>query len=202
LLPDFPKTRKEISEQLLLRLRLQVQEKSVFGRIPRQVQQHEGGRQFSYEQILEHGKRIVTEEHEQALIPIQFEREEIPKLIGDRLIRKLDQLAEAMATHTSQLGFRKMEEACRVAGTAFDAGGKPFTKEMFLQFEEARDWSFDPRTHEQLGNYVAHPDTAKRMHDLWQLWEQDREFMKKFNDLKTRKFEAWRDRESCRKLVT
>jgi hypothetical protein len=200
MLPDFPKSRKELSEQLRLRLLLRVQEKSIFGRIRRQIQQNDG-KHFSFEQILDVGKRIVNEGYEEMRIPIQFKLEEIPKLVGDALFEKLDGLADDIAAQTSQFGFRKMEEACRQAGTAFDAGGQPFTKEMFLQAEEAREWGFDPQTHRPEGIYVAHPDTAKRMHDLWKSWEQDRDFMKKVEELRSRKYEAWRDRESCRKLV-
>jgi hypothetical protein len=200
MLPDFPESRRELSQQLQLRLRLGVQEKSAFGRIPRQVQAHEGER-MSYEQILDVGRRIVDEKYEEVRIPIQFKLEEIPGLVGKALLAKLDELADAVAAKTSELGFRKMEESCNLAGTAFNAGGKPFSQEMFLEAEEARDWEFDPKTHAQKGNYVAHPDTAKWMHETWKSWEQDKSFMRKFAELKARKFEAWRDRESRRKLV-
>jgi len=110
-------------------------------------------------------------------------------------------LAEAFAKQTSQLGYRRLNEATQLAGTAIDAGGQPFTQELFLQGENARDWEFDPLTDKPEGVYLAHPQTAERMHRIWQEWEKDLVFMKRVAELRARKHEEWRDRESRRKLV-
>ena len=200
MLPDFPKSRKELSEKLRLHLRLRVQSTSPWAALGREFTQHEG-RAFSYEQIIDESKRIVETGFEEMVVPIRVEFKDIPDLVGEALLRKLDELADNIAEQTSRLGQRRLTEATQVAGTAIDAGGQPFTQELFLQSESARDWEFDHLTGQQEGVYIAHPQTAERMHKLWQEWEKDSAFMKRIAELKARKYEEWRDRESRRKLV-
>jgi hypothetical protein len=201
-LPDFPRSRKEISEKLRLHLRLRVQAKSPFAALGRQFTQHEG-KIFSYEQIIDEGKRIVEEGFEEMRAPVQFQFEEIPDLVGEVLFQKLDAIADDIAKQTSRLGYRRLDEATRLAGTAIDAGGQPFTQELFLKSEEARQMDFDPLTGkpDPEGVYIAHPNTAEWMHRLWQEWEKDGAFMKRVAELRAKKYEDWRDRESRRKLV-
>lgn len=202
MLPDFPRSRKEISEKLRLHLRLRVQAKSPFAALGRQFTQHEG-KIFSYEQIIDEGKRIVEEGFEEMRAPVQFQFEEIPDLVGEVLFQKLDAIADDIAKQTSRLGYRRLDEATRLAGTAIDAGGQPFTQELFLKSEEARQMDFDPLTGkpDPEGVYIAHPNTAEWMHRLWQEWEKDGAFMKRVAELRAKKYEDWRDRESRRKLV-
>jgi len=199
-LPDFPKSRKELSEKLRLHLRLRVQDKSPWAALGREHTQHEG-RAFSYEQIIDESKRIVKTGYEEMIVPIRIEFKDIPDLVGEALLRKLDEMADNLAEQTSRLGQQRMNEATQLAGTAIDAGGQPFTQELFLKGESARDWEFDHLTGKQEGVYIAHPQTAERMHKLWQEWEKDLAFMKRVAELKARKYEEWRDRESRRKLA-
>jgi len=201
-LPDFPGSRREISEKLLLYLRLRVQSRSPFAALGRQFTQHEG-KAFSYEQIIDEGKRIVEEGFEEMRAPVQFQFEEIPDLVGKVLFQRLDTLADDIAKQISQLGYRRLDESARLAGTAIDAGGRPLTQELFLKSEEAREMDFDPRTGkpDPEGVYIAHPDTAERMDRLWQEWEKDATFMKRVAEVRAKKYEEWRDRESRRKLV-
>jgi hypothetical protein len=200
MLPDFPKSRKELSEKLRLHIRLRVQDKSPWAALGREYTQHEG-RAFSYEQIIDESKRIVETGYEEMVVPIRVEFKDIPDLIGEALFRKLDEIADNIAEQTSRLGQRRLSEATQLAGTAIDAGGQPFTQELFLKSENARDWEFNHLTGQQEGVYIAHPQTAERMHNLWQEWEKDLAFMKRVAELKARKYEEWRDRESRRKLV-
>jgi len=200
MLPDFPKSRKELSDKLRLHLRLRVQDKSPWAALGREYTQHEG-RAFSYEQIIDEGKRIVETGFEEMVVPIRFEFKDIPDLVGETLFGKLDEMADDIAKQTSQLGQSRLNEATQLAGTAIDAGGQPFTQELFLRGESARDWEFNHLTGQQEGVYIAHPQTAERIHKLWQEWEKDSAFMKRVAELKARKYEEWRDRESRRKLV-
>lgn len=200
MLPDFPRSRKELSEKLLLYVRMGVQRRSVFAELGRQYVQHEGTA-FSFEQIMDEKRRQVRQGYEQFRSPVRFTLEEIPDLAGDRLFQKLDELAEDMARQTSELGFRRLDESSQLAGTATDADGSPLTKDLFLQAEDKADWDFDPKTGKREGIYIAHPDTAEAMHNAWIAWEKDKEFMKRVEEMRARKYEEWRDRESNRKLV-
>jgi hypothetical protein len=202
MLPDFPRSRKEIAERLSLHLRLRVQAKSPLAALGREITQHEG-RVFSYEQIIDEGKRMVKEDFEEMRTRIEVRYEEVPELVGGVLLQRIDAIADDIARQTSELGYRKLDEAIRAGGTAVDAGGQPMTQELFLKAEEARDMEFDPQSGKPDPDmvYLAHPDTAEMMHRLWQEWEKDKDFMKRRRELTARKYEEWRDRESRRKLV-
>src|ERR1700733_7848928 len=109
-LPDFPKSRKELSEKLRLALNLRVQSKTPFAAIGRQFTQHEG-KAFSYEQILDERKRIIESGFEEMHIPIRFELKYVPALTGEALHNKLDELADDIAKQTSQLGYRVLDQS-------------------------------------------------------------------------------------------
>jgi hypothetical protein len=53
--------------------------------------------------------------------------------------RKLDEIADDFARQTTELGYRRLDEATHIVGTAIDAGEQPFSKELFLQSEAIRD---------------------------------------------------------------
>ena len=200
MLPDFPRSRQELRERLLYYVKMQVQERSVFATLGRQFTQHEG-HGFTYEQLQDEGKRTVESGFEEIRTPMQFRFEDVPKLVGEARLQQLNEYAEDMARQQSMLAYRVLGEASERAGTAIDAGGQPMTKELFLKSEEMREVDFDPVTGKVQGVYIAHPDTASAMHNLWQEWEKDRVFMKAVDEIRARKYEEWRDRESRRKLV-
>lgn len=202
MLPDFPRSRKELSEKLRLHLRLRVQAKSPFAALGFQFTQHEG-ESFSYEQLIDERKRIVQEGFEEMRVPVQFRPEEVPQLVGEVLLRRLDAIADQFARQISQLGYRRLDEAAKLGGTVVDAGGQPLTKEMFLKSMEVREMDFDPQTGRADPNmvYLAHPDLADSLHHQWEEWEKDPAFMKRIAEIKAGKYEEWRDRESRRKLV-
>jgi hypothetical protein len=201
MLPDFPTSRRELRERLLYYVKMQVQERSVFATLGRQFTQHEG-RAFTYEQILDdEEKRTVESRFEEIRTPVEFRYADVPKLVGDARLEKLNGLAEDIARQQSALAYRVLDEASQHAGTAIDGGGKPMTKELFLKSEESREMEFDPVTGKVQGVYIAHPDMAAAMHRMWQEWEKDKVFMKAVDEIRARKYEEWRDRESRRKLV-
>jgi len=61
--------------------------------------------------------------------------------------------------------------------------------------------NFDPKTRRPELVFWAGPKMVEAMQKAWEDWKQDREFMRKYNELMARKYEHWRDRESRRKLV-
>jgi hypothetical protein len=86
LLPDFPKSRKQLSEMLMLRLHLRTQDQSPWGSA-RQITQHEASA-FSYEQITDAGKATVQEGFEEVKVPITVRFDEVPTLVGSILLQR------------------------------------------------------------------------------------------------------------------
>ena|SRR2546428_7673980 len=199
MLPDFPKSRHEIQEKLRLRMYLNAQARSPVSSLGSSVTQHEGTL-HSYEQVTRGRPRTVTEGFEEINVPIEVKIEDIPELVGEKLVARIDALGEEIARQTSQITFRKMDEVTREAGMSVDAGGPP-TKELWLKMSETMDFDFDPQTKSPNAVFIAHPVMAEAMQKLWSQWEEDRAFMKRYKEILAQKFEEWRDRESRRKLV-
>jgi hypothetical protein len=196
MLPDFPKTKSEISKILSARVRDKVRELSPFASLPSAFVQHEGN-VHSYPQ---EGFGTVTDGFEHFEVPLQVKIEELRSLVGDRLLQKIDGLAEEMARKTSEHGYRALDRVTEKAGNRLDAGGKPFDQEMFLAMMEKVDLTFDASGKPDFV-LLMHPDMASGIAEKGQHWEQDPEFKKRYDDLLEVKREAWRDRESNRKLV-
>ena len=68
------------------------------------------------------------------------------------------------------------------------------SQELALEMLERVEWA--PKS-----VLLTHPVMAEALGKQWQEWEKDRDFMKRYNEVMTRKREQWRDRESHRKLV-
>src|ERR1019366_2894261 len=117
MLPDFPRSRKELREQLLYYVRMRVQERSVFASLGRQFTQHEG-RGFTYEQVMDEGKRTVESGFEEIRTPMEFRFVDVPKLVGDARLAKLSEYADDMARQASMLAYKVLDESSERAGTA------------------------------------------------------------------------------------
>ena len=200
MLPDFPKSRRELYQRLRLRMDLAVQTKSPLRALGTSITQHEG-MLHSYEQITERGIRSVTEGMEEVAVPIEVKIEEIPDLVGDKLFAKLDAIAEEAARQVSRITFHKMDEVTREADMTVDAAGSPPTKEIWLEMFQKMQIDFDEKTGKPELTMIMHPVMAEAMKKLWSEWENDPLFMKRYNELLAQKREEWRDRESRRKLV-
>lgn len=196
MLPDFPKTKLEISRLLSRRVRLKTKELSPFVSLPSAFVQHEGNL-HSYPQ---EGFGTVTEGFERFEIPIAVSLGELRDLVGDRLFEKMDSIAEELARKTSEHGYRVLDEVTEKAGNRLDAGGKPFDQEMYLEMLNKVEISFgdDGRPDFVM---VMNPAMADAMRANWAKWEQDALFVKRYERVMELKREAWRDRESYRKLV-
>ncbi len=180
----------------MLRIRDRVEANVPLMAHSRSLTQHEG-HVHSHEQ---EGGNIISEGYEEIAAPVEIKFSEVPELVGERLIRKVDALADEMARQTSQLGYSKIDELSSAAGTAVDGKGRPFSQEMFLKALESMEIDFDERGNPQM-EFHAHPDMVKVMVKRGAEWERDTNFKRRYRDLMQRKREAWRARESNRKLV-
>jgi hypothetical protein len=196
MLPDFPKTKVEISKLLTARVRNKTLAMSPITSLPRSFIQHEGDL-HSYPQ---EGFGTVTEGFEKFEVPVTVKIDELPGLVGDRLLEKMDSIAEEMARKTSAHGYRVIDQVTEKAGTHLDAGGKPFDQEMYLAMLEKIDMSFNSDQKPDLV-IVARPEMAKAIQESWSIWEKDPTFMKRYKEIMMLKREVWLDRESDRKLV-
>lgn len=200
MLPDFPRTRRELYKKLQLRIRMTAQAKSPLHALGSSITQHEGVL-HSYNQLTHSGIRTVTEGFKEIKVPIEVKFEDIPGLIGEKLLERVDAIADDVARQTSQAFYQKMDQTTKEAGTAVNAGGGPPTKELWLKMFQEMEMDFDPKTGKPTITFIAHPTMGEAMHKSWSEWEKDPAFMKQYNEMLSAKREDWRDRESRRKLV-
>jgi hypothetical protein len=190
MLPDFPSLRKTLDDAAFLRIHASTREQWPILKSIRGITQHEGV-DHSFRQ---EGFGTIVQGSEMHQVRVEIKLAEVPHLVGDNLARKLDEIAADMARQASVQFYSRLAEDSEKVGNAFNAGGKPISQELALQMLERVEWT--PQS-----VFLAHPTTAEAMGKQWREWEKDRAFMKKYNELMSRKKEEWRDRESNRKLV-
>lgn len=196
MLPDFPRTKGEISSMLLRRFRLQAQRGTPLEHMGTYVTLHEG-KGYSYPQ---EGFGTIADKLEEFQVPVSLNCKDIPNLSFQDIVAKVDRWSEDLRRMLSQQMYAKLDESAEKAGTAIDAGGKEFSQELLLEMFDRVQLDFDAAG-KPTQVIVAHPETAAQMQRKWQEWERDPDFMKKFQELMRRKHEEWRVRESNRKLV-
>jgi len=158
--------------------------------------QHEG-QVHSYEQ---EGGHIVSQGYVELGAPIEIEIAEVPPLVGERLKEKLNAAAEQMARQQAGLFYQRLKEVTSAAGTAVNAHGKPLSQDLFLEVLERREVNFDQQGRPE-GIFDAAPAMLEQLAKSLAEWFGDPTFRKRHEEIMRRKYEAWRDRESNRKLV-
>jgi hypothetical protein len=200
MLPDFPQSRRELFQKYRLRIALAAQAKTPVHALGAPITQHEGNL-HTYDQLTQSGVRTVTEGFKEIAVPIEVKIDEIPGLTAEKVSERLDAIAEDVARQTSQIFYRMLDETTHNAGTAIDAGGQPPSKDVWLEMFQRMEMSFDPKTGKPEIVFITHPVMAEVWRKSWTEWEKDPAFMKQYREILAAKREAWRDRESRRKLV-
>jgi hypothetical protein len=98
---------------------------------------------------------------------------------------------------------RKHSEATELVGNQIDAGGQPFSAELYLKMLETVQINFDSQGRPDISSthLVMQPDQAAQVEPLLAQWEVDESFQRRYREIMLKKREEWRDRESNRKLV-
>ena len=151
----------------------------------------------SYEQV---GAGIVEEGFREYSVPVQIRFDEIPELVGERLIAKIESIAEELARQTSKDGFKKIEEELSKVGNFVNAAGRPVSEEVFFEMLEKMDMTFDDDGNPNI-TFIVHPDMGEHLRRLSEKWGADAKFQERYKGLMRAKREAWLDRENNRKLV-
>jgi hypothetical protein len=192
MLPDFPRSKKEIRKQLVLLTERMEREKAPLLAGIKSFTQHEG-RVHSYDRIR---ADPVSEGFEEIAIPVTIELSEMPDLVGEKLVAKIEAMADQLARKRMEMFYRKFTEVTREVGNSFDAQGAPLTQDMVFEMLERIDMEFGPDNRPTF-TFNTTPELAK----VFERWQDDPCFKVRYEELLNRKRDAWRDRESNRKLV-
>jgi hypothetical protein len=200
MLPDFPTLKRDLGQLLDLRMKRSARQRNVIATLATSIVQHEG-HAMAYDQMTKDGKRIVAGEYEKAEAGIMIKIEEVPDLIGDNLLKKIDEIAESIAKQTSQMSFARIDETLNEAGTGIDAKGQSLSPELYLEVLEGMEIGFDSETLEPTFSIIIHPAMMPAMERLKNQMENNTAYKQRYDALMERKREEWRDRESHRRLV-
>lgn len=139
-------------------------------------------------------------DYEKASFEFEITREEMRSFDLEKLQEKLRQLARKFADAQQAMMFRKLSRVVEEVGNTVDAGGD-LQPHHFLDMIRKVEMSFDPKTNEPTGlTIVVHPSQIDRLLAKWKSWEQDPAFVAEYERLLEEKREAWRARESNRRL--
>jgi hypothetical protein len=115
----------------------------------------------------------------------------------DALAEQVDAMADERLSIVMPHFFSVFEKTCVAAGTATDAGGKPFSFEVYLAGLEKIDLQFDRDGQPILPTLVVHPTMAKHLASLPPPTEEQQ---RAYSDLIERKRREFNARRRYRKL--
>jgi hypothetical protein len=95
------------------------------------------------------------------------------------------------------LFFRRFEEVVTETGQFVDAGGHPFTFDLWLETLDKVELDFSDDGEPVLPTPIAPPHVLKAM----LTWEPTHDQIKRFREIIEKKRWTWRDRESDRRLA-
>lgn len=196
MLPDIPETKLDIHKQLTTVLKRKIEhDHPILARVKR-ITQHEG-LIHEHEQI---GFGMVSEGYQELSVPFTLRWEDIPDLLGERLLQKTAEIAEGIGKQEMQGLFRAIDEATEKAGTKIDGEGKPMTAEKILQLIEMTQVDFDSAGR-PTSTFVIHPAMAETARKISEQIENDPELKARAEEIRRKHYHSWLDRENNRKLV-
>jgi len=142
------------------------------------------------------GGGVVQNEPVVSKTEFVFRYEDIRLCDTSALATQMDSAADQQLAVVMPHFFEVIKRASDAAGTAIDAGGKPFDFEMWLEMLGKVDFDFDDQGNPDLPTLIMHPDQAKRLQAVPPTVQQQ----KAFADLIERKRSEYHARQRHRKL--
>lgn len=113
------------------------------------------------------------------------------------VLEAYDQSAVDYAGELKKHFFERMNEILSDAGQTWDAGGRPFTPELLLEFFEKIEIDFDSDGSPNLPTLIVPPDLGRTITK----WNISDDQQRRFEQIIEQQRLVWRDRESDRRLV-
>jgi hypothetical protein len=197
MLPDIPSLKAALADRLSGGVRT-----AAMGHAPlvgqiKAYHQREGDR-YSYET---HDGDVRHETYKRFRTPVTTRILPSPIEQEQEIGQKLDEASRDIAKQHMQLLFTTVTESSERAGTAYDAGGRPFHMSMFLDALEKMSIDFDEHGRPVFPTIVMHPDQMKAIGPKLAEWEKDRALQTRWDEVIARKKEEWRAREADRTLA-
>lgn len=197
MLPDLPALKRDI--QCLLDRYLQQATNSrmgVFADVPRH-RVHEGREM----RIHRADGSVEDTAMKQASAEMVIKFEEVPHLSLQDRIKKLDVLAETMAQQMAEHLFGSLGESLEKAGQVVDGGGKPFSAETLFAVLEKLQVDFDKEGQPKNLQLVVGSALVPKLQEIAEQERLDPSLRSRHEEIMSKKWVEWRDREASRTLV-
>jgi hypothetical protein len=197
MLPLYPRLKAEI-ERLLVDVARQAAQRQLgpFADMP-PAQQHEGDR-LEYmtidgdEKKVSYQRTVVDYEIRPADIPTMTFRDAIAVVVGK---------GRELGLQQARLYFESMNRSIEQVGNALDAGGQPFSVDLFLQLLDRVQIAFDEQGNPQLPTLHVGPDLEASASQVLEGASKDPSAQARLNEIIERKREEWNAEQDRRKLV-
>lgn len=144
---------------------------------------------------------VDESEFKHASAEISLTLDEIPSLTVQNRIEKLNDMAEQMAGQVSKLLFGTLNDVLDKAGQVVDQKGRPLDAEAVFNALESMHLEFDEAGKHKGLSIVVPPALAPKAEKVMAQIDADPVLRKRHEEIMTRKWMEWRDREASRKLV-
>jgi hypothetical protein len=198
MLPDFPALKQRLLRLAWFEHRRQVEADGLIGAIS--AVPYFEGRRFATGDVEGYVEQSVPEV---TAIPYEIERSAIIERGLSALSEGLKRASELQIQAMHEMLFRKHGEATARVGNQVDAGGQPFSADLYFKMLETVQIDFDDYGRPDVSGVrlVMHPDQAQKVQPLMAEWQNDEAFQRRYREIMLKKRDEWRDRESNRKLV-
>src|ERR1700722_14783958 len=112
MLPDIPETKLEIQKKLMTMMKGKIDSDHPILAWIKSITQHEG-LVHEYEQV---GFGTVSEGYQELGVPVTIRIEDVPDLVGEKLVQKIAGMAEELGKQQMQMFFRALDETTEKAG--------------------------------------------------------------------------------------
>ncbi|MFP4402386.1 MAG: SNARE domain-containing protein [Candidatus Nanoarchaeia archaeon] len=196
MLPDFPKIKREIQNNLEKYVRNISYSDPLISMITK-ITIYEGNKGIYY--TVDGKKQEVEYKNFESKVNIKAEEvkekgTDIIKEIGKNVGKDIKQ----------QLGnhmISSIHEAIDRTGNKINANGKPLSHEFILDTIEKMEISFNDDGTPNMPSLILHPDQLKKIQDKIPEWEKNKDYIKRKKEIMEVKKSEWDIRESNRKLV-
>jgi hypothetical protein len=198
MLPDFPDLKDRLLRIAMYDFARQIDRDGLIKPIKKMVY-FEGGR-FEAGDVSGY---VDSFEPQLTSVPVEVSRAAIIERGIDAFVDGLRGAASLHLEKMHELVLRRASEAIDRVGNAVDASGQPMSADLFLKMLETIDIDFLENGQPDLSSVqiVTHPSQGEAFQRMQTEWISDPSFQARYSGLMSKKRDAWRDRESNRKLV-
>ena len=197
MLPDFPELKSEISDTLFEFLRLRISYHLGPLSEIRHIQYFE-----STDRRVRHASG-ETEEHQMRRMEAEMtiKHDEFPNMTLEKLLEKLDHVAQEMARQMAQYTYQTISEATAKVGNVIDAKRAKLSAETILEALTKIQIDFDSVGRPKMPSVHVHPNLESAVLLTIKQFDENPALKKQFREIIQRKKEEWRAREASRRLV-